>query len=231
MSRLKYLLVSFFIVGISFSQNPTSSDLLEKAISYHDPDNNWSSFNGTLNIKLEMAEGPARYSKVKINLPEELFELRVIRDSVQTTYRINKERCTTTITDSVNLRRKPCETAELYKNYYTYLYGLPMKLKDPGTIIDPVVSRKTFKGKEYLVLKVIYTEEVGSDVWYFYFDPETYAMEVYQFYKGNPEAEGKNTGEYILLSGNKLINGINIPATRAWYYNKNDGYLGTDILE
>ncbi len=25
-------------------------------------------------------------------------------------------------------------------------------------------------------------KEVGEDTWYFYFDPLTYAMEVYQFY-------------------------------------------------
>ena len=28
-----------------------------------------------------------------------------------------------------------------------YLYGLPMKLNDPGTILDPIVKRKKFKGK------------------------------------------------------------------------------------
>jgi hypothetical protein len=39
------------------------------------------------------------------------------------------------------------------RNYYTFLYGLPMKLADPGTIIDPVVVKKEFMGKEYLVLK------------------------------------------------------------------------------
>jgi hypothetical protein len=29
------------------------------------------------------------------------------------------------------------------KNYYTYLYGLPMKLNDAGTIINPMVERKS----------------------------------------------------------------------------------------
>ncbi len=101
-----------------------------------------------------------------------------------------------------------------------------MKLKDPGTHIDPTVHKKTFKGKEYLVLKVTYDQEVGSDIWQFYFNPDTYAMEVYQFFKGPDE----KTGEYILLTDEVVIGGIKMPKDRAWYYNKDDGYLGTDKL-
>ena len=35
----------------------------------------------------------------------------------------------------------------MYQNYYTYLYGLPMKLKDAGTIIHEKVALKKFKGE------------------------------------------------------------------------------------
>ncbi len=101
-----------------------------------------------------------------------------------------------------------------------------MKLKDPGTIIFPKTERKSFKGKEYLVLKVTYKKDVGKDTWYFYFNPETYALEVYQFYHD----ETKNDGEYILLTDESEINGIKMPKNRAWYYNLDDKYLGTDML-
>lgn len=106
-----------------------------------------------------------------------------------------------------------------------------MKLKDPGTLVNPIVERKSFKGKEYLLLKITYDESVGSDVWYFYFDPDTYAMKVYQFFKGDPNKEGKNTGEYILLLKETTVNDMKILKVRAWYYNKDDKYLGTDILK
>ncbi len=112
------------------------------------------------------------------------------------------------------------------KDYYTYLYGLPMKLNDPGTNLDPKTEKKTFKGKDYLVLKVTYDAEIGKDTWYFYFDPTTYAMEVYQFYQD----ESKNDGEYLILKGLESIEGIKMPQTRAWYMNKDDKYLGTDTL-
>ena len=106
-----------------------------------------------------------------------------------------------------------------------------MKLKDKGTNIDTKVERKSFKGKDYLVLKATYDETVGSDVWYFYFDPKTYAMEVYQFYKTDDNDNVKqNSGEYILLTEEETVNGIKMPKVRAWYYNKDDNYLGTDTL-
>ena len=82
-----------------------------------------------------------------------------------------------------------------------------------------------------MVLEAKYDEAVGSDVWYFYFDPSTYAMEIYQFYKGDPKGKGKDTGEYILLTEEVPIQDIKMPKNRAWYYNKDDKYLGTDILK
>ena len=102
-----------------------------------------------------------------------------------------------------------------------------MKLKDPGTLIDPLVQIKNFMGKKALVLKVNYTEEVGKDTWYFYFNPETFALQAYQFF----HEEAKNDGEYILLSDEGLVNGIKMAKNRAWYFNKNGELLGTDILK
>ena len=56
-------------------------------------------------------------------------------------------------------------------------------------------------------------------------------MEVYQFYKTDENGKIKpDSGEYILLTETELISGIKMPKNRAWYYNKNDGYLGTDVL-
>ncbi len=106
-----------------------------------------------------------------------------------------------------------------------------MKLLDPGTNLSDKVELKTFKGKEYLVFQVTYDKAVGSDVWYFYFNPETYAMEIYQFFKTDANGKEKlDSGEYILLSEEVEVKGIKMPKVRAWYYNKDDMYLGTDTL-
>ena len=226
-----------FLSFKGYTQQLTGEELLERAIKFHDPNNNWPTFNGTLYVTMETPKSSPRKSKIIIDLPKEYFRVRAKRDSISNIYELDKSKCNTR-TIGLEYKKKltkeewkkkmddDCKKAHLYKNYYTYLYGLPMKLKDEGTVIHQKVARKNFKGKEYLVLKVTYKKEVGKDTWYFYFDPTMYAMEVYQFFKD----ESKNDGEYILLSELETINDIKMPKIRAWYYNKNDGYLGTDIL-
>ncbi|MBZ0326194.1 MAG: DUF6503 family protein [Altibacter sp.] len=233
MKSLISVLLLFFVTQ-AVCQTMTGSELLSKSIAYHDPGSNWPTFNGKLIVSMETPDSPNRVSEIEINLPAEYFSVFMTKGDEKISYSVEKGRCTTCVYGaSVNKdpNEKPCEKAKLYKNYYTYLYGLPMKLTDPGTKIHEKVGRKKFKGKEYLVLKVTYEEAVGKDVWFYYFDPNTYAMEIYQFYKGDPKKEGKNTGEYILLTEEAIVNGINMPKNRAWFYNKDDTYLGTDRLQ
>lgn len=227
-----------FLNLTSFSQQITGLSLLDKSIEYHDPNNSWKTFNDTLNVAMETPNNLNRNSKIIINLPEEQFYLKTEKDTLVAEYNLKKDECSIALNGKTNLsddvlktNNLSCDRANFYKNYYTYLYGLPMKLKDEGTIINDNVERKTFKGKDYLVLKVNYDSEVGKDIWYFYFNPKNYAMEVYQFYKtDNKGAIKKDSGEYILLTEEEIINGIKMPKNRAWYYNKDDNYLGTDIL-
>ena len=231
MKKLTTLLALFITIS-SFSQSITGNELLEKAIQFHDPNGNWNTFKGDFFVTMETPNNGVRKSKITIDLPNQYFSVLAKKDTISTAFIVDKENCSFSLNGKQNLsadKKKKyslnCERANLYKNYYTYLYGLPMKLKDEGTIIHQEVATKTFKGKEYLVLKVTYKQNIGKDTWYFYFNPKTFAMEVYQFFK-----ETKDSGEYILLSGLETINAIKIPKVRAWYYNKDNNYLGTDIL-
>ncbi|TXD47703.1 DUF6503 family protein [Polaribacter sp. IC073] len=223
----------FFTSVISFSQEITGDELLEKAIEFHDPNGHWQTFEGELFVTMETPKNTPRKSRIRINLPEQYFFVKAVRDTIITEFAVHKEDCSIAINGNTNpseeLKKKhnlSCKRAKFMKNYYTYLYGLPMKLKDEGTIIHQKVEKKTFKGKAYFVLKATYNQQVGKNTWYFYFDPKTFAMEVYQFFKD----ETKKDGEYILLSGLETINTIKMPKNRAWYFNKDNVYLGTDIL-
>ncbi len=231
MKKTTLFIVLLFAVKV-YSQEITGNQLLEKAIQYHDPNNNWATFKGSFKVVMETPKSPKRISEISIDLQEQFFSLKTKRGTNNTTYKIDKNEVIISFNGETDLSSTTLEKnnlskdrAKMYQNYYTYLYGLPMKLKDTGTIIHQKVARKKFKGKEYLVLKATYTKAVGKDTWYFYFNPKTFAMEVYQFFK-----ETENSGEYILLSGIETINDIKIPKNRAWYYNKDNKYLGTDIL-
>ena len=228
----KLILLLFILCSLTnFSQEITGEQLLNRAIKFHDPNNNWSTFKGTLFVTMKTPNRPKRESEITIDLPKEYFSVKAQTSGNTTTYNVINKNANIKFNGNIPTEEEKkkynlnIERANLYKNYYTYLYGLPMKLKDEGTIIHKKVERKKFKEKEYLVLKVTYLKEIEKDTWYFYFDPTTYAMEVYQFFK-----DTKESGEYILLSGLEIINGIKMPKNRAWYYNKDDGYLGTDFL-
>lgn len=224
------LLLSNVIIG----QSLTGQLLLEKSIAYHDPNGIWPTFNKAFQVTMTTPDTPDRISDITINLPQQFFQVIARKDGVITEYTIDRGKCSIKLNGKSNLTEEElkthnlsCDRANMYKNYYTYLYGLPMKLNDNGTIVHEKTERKTFKGKTYLTLKVTYDKTVGSDIWYFYFNPKTFALEVYQFFHD----EAKNDGEYILLSGIETINGIKMPKARAWYTNKDEKYLGTDTLK
>lgn len=229
------LFIALLVCSVqTFGQKITGKQLLEKAIKFHDPNGNWKTFKGQLFVTMETPNRPHRVSEINIDLVDQLFSVKATTGKNISEYRINKDKIDIIFNGKNNpseevLKKNKLskERAKMYQNYYTYLYGLPMKLKDPGTIIHKEVNLDKFLGDNYYVLKVTYDEKVGKDVWYFYFDTKTYQMMYYQFYHD----EEKQDGEYISLDGIEVIGGIKMPKTRAWYYNKNQQYLGTDVLK
>ncbi|KQC34612.1 hypothetical protein AAU57_10940 [Nonlabens sp. YIK11] len=235
------IMVCFAFAKANSQQTPpqlTGPQLLEKAIAYHDPKGNWSRFADSLEILTTSPDMEDRTSNIKINLPAKSFELvskrgdivneyTVLKDSIVTAAKMDLSQMDTTFV----MGKEDFKRAVFMRDYYTYLYGLPMKLKDKGTVISYEVERKMLKEKEYLVLRADYDPSVGSDIWFFYFDPETYRMEAYQFYKQKePRVKDPKSGEFILLSEEYKTNGIKMPKVRKWYYNKNDKYLATDTI-
>ncbi|WP_228852703.1 DUF6503 family protein [Aegicerativicinus sediminis] len=229
----------FFLI---FNCGPDKSDgenVIKNSIYFHDPQNNWSTFNDSLKIELQMADGTKRFSEIAINLPENYFSLNATKDSTTSSFIVDGTKCILKLNGMENFsandslkHNMTCERAFRYKDYYEYLYGLPMKLMDRGTQIHSSES-VTFKGKDYIKVNVSYDKNVGSDIWNFYFNPKNYALEAYQFYKTDETSGGiiPDSGEYILLDELTTISGIKIPKNRKWYYNKNGSFLGEDVLK
>ena len=91
MKSLLLLVSTFFIFSTIQSQNLTGKELLEKTIHYHDPNNNWESFNGELSITMEIPNNTNRESEIKINLPEEYFYSKAIKDANTTEFILEKD--------------------------------------------------------------------------------------------------------------------------------------------
>lgn len=112
--------------------------------------------------------------------------------------------------------------ALVLRNYYLYLWGLPMKLYDQSTPDITTVADEKLGDVNCKVLRIAYEK----DTWYFYFDDDSGRMLQYKFYQDTEETKG----ELITLEDEINVNGIRIPQKRSWYTLPEMKYLGTDIL-
>ena len=71
---MRYLTFVFLLFGISqaFSQNITAAQLLDKAIKYHDPQNNWKHFDAKFSIVMETPKSSERKSSIHLNVPKQI---------------------------------------------------------------------------------------------------------------------------------------------------------------
>ncbi len=204
------LLVALSAPG--FSQI-TPYEVLDKAASYHDPNGKWKELNATLLFTETRPSGDDRKTTVVIDNTRSYMKINRNDENV---YEILGESSKVLVGDHDEAR------ALRMRNYYLYLWGLPMKLYDEGTPFDRDVEEETLNGIKCHVLRVVYEE----DTWYFHFDQSSGRMLQYKFYKD--EDTGK--GELITLEDEITVNGIKIPQKRSWYTLPEMKYLGTDIL-
>lgn len=214
-------------------ERKSDSELLNKTLSYHDPENNWSKLKTRLYLSSADTAGKEHTFEIEIDNTSGYFAHINRRDGKELVKGISANGKEFYLLDGnpqiTGEERKKYElTPEALKwvrSFYPYLYGLPMKLTDDGVHVNDAENTEVLEGKTYQVLQVNFDPSVGSDNWFFYLNPETHAMKAYRFNHGDPES-----GEYILLEQELTVDGIKLPKVRKWYWNKNNEYIGTDTL-
>lgn len=221
-----------FLPLLLIAQN-SAKELIAASIIFHDPENNWHKTKASFTFSDTRPGKDARAAHPYLNnLAGTLCVMRE-QDGTSVTYHVINNKCSYDVDGNFEPSAEEVEKYNLnekqslmLRNYYLYLWGLPMKLTDEGTIVESQIYNKNFNGKKTKSVKVTYEAEVGSDTWYFYFLPETNELVGYQFFHD----EAKGDGEYILLSELVEVNGMKIPKNRAWYTNPDSTLLGTDHL-
>lgn len=215
------------------AQTPSAQEVLNNSIRYHDPQSQWA--KAPLRIQLrETRPGAAdRETSLVIDLTAERFVLDQLREGNRLVYRLEKGACLYELNghsdlteEEIKTHRLNCDRAKSMRDFYTYLWGLPMKLHDPGTIIGEEVLDTRFNEQPCWGLRVTYSPEVGKDTWYFYFAKDNYALIGYRFYHD----EAKNDGEYIILEEEATVGGFRLPRVRKWYTHGEEAFLGSDEL-
>lgn len=211
-----------------------AKDVLKKCISFHDPKGNWSNLHQKLYFHAKEPDNDNIREEVLLDNRTTYFchisraDGKVIEKEIADTTVIARINGDTAISaeDRKKYRLMPRQIRSA-RNSYVYLYGLPMKLNDRGTILSDTVKVDTFNGKNYLVLTVKYEKGVGTDTWFFYIHPTTYALEGYRFNHNRKP----NDGEFIICEDIIEVGGIRMPKVRLWHENETGKYMATDILE
>jgi hypothetical protein len=212
-------------------ETPAAEHLVARAIEVHDPDDRFLNRAHRFRFVETRPDGEDRRVEVVVDVPGQRFERRVRREAGDVVARVDGDRCSATVAgerpdpETARALRLTCDRIRWMRDYYTYLWGLPMKLRDPGTRLGDVRA-VVFEGREAWRLRVTYDADVGTDVWYVMFDRTTGAMIGYGFYKD----EDVGDGEVVVLRGEVAAAGMRLPAERAWTTHLDDRYLGTDTL-
>ncbi len=231
---IQVILFSCLYLTISAQQGISASEIITHSIEYHDPDGLLMSSDVSLYLNETRPDGSENKSTVSFDIRQESYAHQRKKEGATIISQLQKGVVSITLDGRSEYTEEEKEKyrinenrVEMMKNYYQYLWLLPMKLTDEGTLVDPKVETVDFFGKESIQLKVTYDPSVGKDIWYFYFHPQTYALQGYRFYHD----ESANDGEYILLEGETSYKNVRLPKSRKWYTHKEDKYLGDDILE
>ncbi len=210
MLKAIWLLLIFPILG---SAQTNADKILRRSINYHDPESKWSSLEAKFIFNETRPNSPDRSTIISLKNTESYMKINRNEEEV---FEVSHN-------NAMVLKGESDEDRALVlRNYYLYLWGLPMKLRDEATPELTQVKDETIGGISCQVIRVLYQE----DTWYFYFNEKSGRMLQYKFYKD--EAAGK--GELITLENELTVDGIKIPQKRNWYSLPDNKYLGSDIL-
>ena len=209
---------TLFVIGIlllsgvySYGQMLSAEEVISRALEYHDPNNKWPMLNVKLYFEEMQPGGDIRETEAVIDNSQGYFHLN------RGDYEIHGMKMDSCFVEKGDY---DCARAERMRNYYVYLWGLPMKLRDAGTQVREKVAFIDWQNTPCYEVVVDYPE----DRWFFYFTRNEFRMIGYMFVKKD------GSGEKIVLNGERDVEGIKIPAQRSWFVIGTKEYLGTDKL-
>lgn len=121
---MRKLLTFLFVCPLLLSAQTSAEQVLAKAVSYHDPQDNRSSLKAALQFKETRPSGPDRSTIIELDNTQSYMKINRNDEEV---YEVNGEVAEVLKGDKDKAR------ALVLRNYYLYLWGLPMKLYDKST--------------------------------------------------------------------------------------------------
>ncbi|MEP0712020.1 hypothetical protein [Algoriphagus sp.] len=195
---------SLFIVFILFSCGSLQSgeEILRKSITFHDPEEKWGKLQEKIRVRSDFVYPNTSLDGLMIGLDNAKQLVSYYNLSFDQEILFTDSTCTVISGD------KTCEQAAWTKNFYHFILGLPMTLKNDDGIIHELTLDTTFHGIPSYRVAIDFEKEN----WHFYFDKVDYHLVGFAFNK-NFEVKA----EEILTEELIEIDGMNLPKTRYWW--------------
>jgi hypothetical protein len=234
----RLLLVALVAISACQSAAPTASPsaaraLLERSLAHHDPDGAWRRLPIAIHWTSSKPDGSTSFV-VDIELdPGGAFSMSGERRGRELEYSVidgvvwarvdGAEDFSDDVRAEMGLAR---DDGFFWRDYLGFLAGMPMCLTDPGVRIEADVLQTELEGQLVQSIRASFAADVGTDVWTFYFEPDTAALVGCRFDRADPSKDG----ETIVFEGSSSVDGLHLPRTRRWYMNADRRFLGTDEL-
>jgi len=209
-------IIVFTIFGCNSNQEKkvlSAEEILLRSIKSHDPHDNWKNLQKQFFFTLTRVDR-VDSTTIALNNTNQIFT----HTSNHMTFKMKQNVCDSSVT-KIN-----CERQKWLKDYYSYLWGLPMRLKHDLNLLDKKVDTVNFNNTKTMRLKINYKK----DVWYYFISLNNFELVGVEFYFDKEEKKG----ERILFEVNKIINEIKIPNSRVWYNleNNDENFLAKELL-
>lgn len=209
------LVITFYFSSCTITEPPTPDAILKKCIAYHGGLKNWQQFESNWSMISNSSHTNDLDEKITISID-------VPRDKF--CYQNDRRNVSVCFTDTICTTEKPAGIKDNYgwtKNFYTYIWGLPMKLKDPGTVLLDSVGSSEFNNSPCHEIYVHYE----NDTWTYYVNKKTNRLEGIKFIMN----ADKSHGEIVEFKGDLKISGVVMPSERIWF-DLSKKPIGTDKM-
>ncbi len=200
----KHLLVTIisliFLNHYSTAGSLSAEEIIDKSVTFHDPSNNWHKLHARFMFvsKFKNNPFPTENLAITINNPKNEFKYQNIQRNFEASFTPNNCKTISKTGD--------CNNYTWTKNFYTYVWGLPMKLKDTGVKIDSSYTTEVLHNQKCYKVSVQYPAEN----YFFYFRCSDFELVAFSFLKNDSSGHG----EFVEMSGKYIFNNITFPRKR-----------------
>jgi len=207
--------------------------LLARSLDFHDPDRLWSKDVLSLRWTSARPDGVVALDFEIDYRPGDSFAMRGEYGGAELVYGVSGDAFSAVVDGESELSEETRKSAGLaredglfWRNYFGFLGGMPMCLRNPQVQLEPEDFEVEFEGRLVRAIRASFSPEVGTDVWTFYFESETAELIGCRFDRADPTRDGETLVFEELVS----IGGMQLPKRRTWYMNADRELLGTDEL-